>query len=248
MADWVKTGLRGVAIMAGVSLLFAWFGVYNTGRMALLPRFGFWFSTMLVGFCAAYFVVPKVKATLEGKCSLPVLLAVIAALISIPVTLVLLVISPNRFSLLEAVVQYGYVFVVALLIAGLSEWYAIMTASTGIADEAGAGDAGNGTLALLTRLPVKYRTAALYAVSAEDHYLRVHTDLGEELILMRFADALRELDGAKGLQTHRSWWVAHAGVTQARRVDGKTVLDLKSGGMASVSRRYAGDVKAAGLS
>ena len=100
----------------------------------------------------------------------------------------------------------------------------------------------------LERLPVKYRTASLYAVSAEDHYLRVHTSVGEELILMRLADALRELDGADGLQTHRSWWVAKDGVADTQQIDGKRVLILKSGGRASVSRTFASAVKAVGLS
>ena len=94
---------------------------------------------------------------------------------------------------------------------------------------------------------MKYRTADLHAISAEDHYLRVHTRLGEELILMRFSDALRELDGADGLQAHRSWWVARTGVVDSRREDGKLLLVLKSGGLAAVSRTYASTVKAAGL-
>ena len=111
-----------------------------------------------------------------------------------------------------------------------------------------AAQAKDVTAQFMQRLPVKFRTAALWAVSSEDHYLRVHTSLGEELILMRLADAMRELDGTDGLQTHRSWWVAKEGVADARREAGKLYLVLKSGKEAPVSRTYQSAVKDAGLS
>jgi hypothetical protein len=38
----------------------------------------------------------------------------------------------------------------------------------------------------------------LIAIEAYDHYLRVHTDQGEELITLRFADALADLALAHG--------------------------------------------------
>ena len=41
-----------------------------------------------------------------------------------------------------------------------------------------------------------------------DHYLRIHTDAGVELLTLRFADALEEVAAAHGFRTHRSWWVA----------------------------------------
>jgi DNA-binding LytR/AlgR family response regulator len=83
-------------------------------------------------------------------------------------------------------------------------------------------------------------------VSAEDHYLRVHTSLGETMVLMRLADAVRELASLEGLQTHRSWWVARQGLADASRGDGKVTLTLKSGAEAPVSRTYLRAVKDAG--
>ncbi len=99
----------------------------------------------------------------------------------------------------------------------------------------------------LSRLPLKYRQAALWAVSSEDHYIRVHTSLGEELILMRLADAVSELKGADGLQVHRSWWIARAGLKDTSRRGGKLRLVLVSGIEVPVSRTYLPVVKAAGL-
>ena len=53
----------------------------------------------------------------------------------------------------------------------------------------------------------------------------------------------RALDG---LQTHRSWWVAEAGVDKGKSANGRIVLALKSGVEAPVSRTYAKAVREAG--
>jgi len=245
MADWMKVGLRELAIIVGVSLLFAWFGVYDSARTPFLPRFGFWFATIGLGFGTGYLATPWAASLRGGTLSFPVQVLIIAALISIPVTMLLLIMSSDPFSLLKLSIQYGYVLVVSLVLTTGNMVFQTLAGAREAAPSERVPDPVEG---FLTRLPVKYRGAELYAISAEDHYLRVHTSLGEELILMRLADALRELEGAAGLQTHRSWWVAQGGVADARRTEGKTVLVLKSGGEASVSRRYAGAVKAAGLS
>jgi DNA-binding LytR/AlgR family response regulator len=118
-----------------------------------------------------------------------------------------------------------------------------MTASAGVTH---AAPAGAGPPKFLERLPVKLRGGELYAVQAEDHYLRLHTSKGSDLILMRLADAVAELDGLEGAQTHRSWWVAKAAVTDAKRSDGRGTLTLKNGVEAPVSRSYAGALREAG--
>lgn len=91
----------------------------------------------------------------------------------------------------------------------------------------------------LERLPPKLRGARLYAVEAEDHYLRLHTDLGSDLILLRLSDAVAELEGLEGARTHRSWWVARDGFSDVRRGEGRATLVLRSGREAPVSRTYA---------
>lgn len=91
----------------------------------------------------------------------------------------------------------------------------------------------------LDRLPLKLRGATILAVQAEDHYLRIHTDRGSDLILMRLSDAVEELEGLEGAQTHRSWWVAKDAVRGVERGDGRATLTLEGGLSAPVSRRYA---------
>jgi DNA-binding LytR/AlgR family response regulator len=98
----------------------------------------------------------------------------------------------------------------------------------------------------LARLPAKLRGGELFAVEAEDHYLRLHTSLGQDLILLRLADAIAELEGIEGAQTHRSWWVAKAAVSQVERGDGRATLTLKDGAEVPVSRGFARQLRAAG--
>jgi hypothetical protein len=102
-----------------------------------------------------------------------------------------------------------------------------------------AATAASPSARFLERLPFRLRDAELYAVQAEDHYLRVRTSKGSELILLRFSDALAELDGVEGAQTHRSWWVARAGIADVKRGDGRGLLMLKDDSEAPVSRTYA---------
>lgn len=96
------------------------------------------------------------------------------------------------------------------------------------------------------RLSAKRRGARLIAVEAYDHYLKVHTDAGEELITLRFADALDELARAHGWRVHRSWWVAADAVEAVRWRRGAGEMRLAGGLVAPVSRTHAPTLKAAG--
>jgi DNA-binding LytR/AlgR family response regulator len=98
----------------------------------------------------------------------------------------------------------------------------------------------------LERLPPRLAGAELWAVQAEDHYLRLHTSLGQDLILFRLGDAISELEGIEGARTHRSWWVARAAVRDVEREDGRASLALPDGKTAPVSRAYAKVLRAGG--
>ena len=96
------------------------------------------------------------------------------------------------------------------------------------------------------RLSAKRREARLIAVEAHDHYLKVHTDAGSELITLRFADALDELARAHGWRVHRSWWVAADAVRDVRWRRGVGEMRLAGDLVAPVSRTYAPVLKDAG--
>lgn len=96
------------------------------------------------------------------------------------------------------------------------------------------------------RLSARRRAARLIAVEAHDHYLRVHTDAGAELVAARMADALDELAGAHGYRTHRSWWVAADAIEAVRWKRGTGEAQLAGGLVAPVSRAQATVLKEAG--
>lgn len=96
------------------------------------------------------------------------------------------------------------------------------------------------------RLSARRRVARLIAVEAHDHYLKVHTDAGEELITLRFADALNELAQAHGWRVHRSWWVAADAVEDVRWRRGLGEMRLVGGLKVPVSRTYGLVLKEAG--
>ena len=95
------------------------------------------------------------------------------------------------------------------------------------------------------RLPIEVR-APLVRIEAQDHYLNVVTIKGSALILMRLGDAISELSG-KGLQVHRSHWIALHGVAKHRRDKGRDLLVMADGIEIPVSRSFRASAQDAGL-
>lgn len=102
----------------------------------------------------------------------------------------------------------------------------------------------NSEIKFIERLPFKFKKAQIYAINAEDHYLRVHTSVGETMILMRLYDAIKELEGIEGSQTHRSWWVAKEAINDVVKGDGRVNFRLKNDELAPVSRSFQSALKA----
>ena len=93
--------------------------------------------------------------------------------------------------------------------------------------------------ALLARLSAGARADILH-LRMQDHYVEVHTAVGMEMLLLRFRDAIREVEGVDGLRVHRSHWVARAAVARVeRRRGGAVVLHLVNGSKVPVSRSFA---------
>ncbi|UJF23386.1 LytTR family DNA-binding domain-containing protein [Shewanella sp. OMA3-2] len=92
-------------------------------------------------------------------------------------------------------------------------------------------------------LPLEKR-GQLLCLEMDDHYLKVHTDKGQHMLLMRLKDALVQLEGFPGLQTHRSWWVANQAVVSVSKENRKMSLLLSNHLEVPVSRTFAEAVKA----
>lgn len=98
---------------------------------------------------------------------------------------------------------------------------------------------------LAERLPVNLGEDVI-ALKMEDHYVRVHTPLGNALLLMRLRDATRELEGIDGAQVHRSWWVARHGIARVERAGRSVILHLVNGIAVPVARNRIAELRSAG--
>lgn len=102
--------------------------------------------------------------------------------------------------------------------------------------EQAGGPSGEPASTLTDRLPVQFQGAEIFALSSEDHYLRVHTTLGAPMILMRLSDAINDMARVEGAQVHRSWWVARKAVSKISRDGRQMSLELVNGQTVPVSR------------
>ena len=91
------------------------------------------------------------------------------------------------------------------------------------------------------RIP-KHLGRDLISLNSQDHYVKVTTSMGSELILMRLSDAIMELEGFDGLQPHRSWWIAKKHVKQINTVNNKKSIELSNGELVPISRAKIKDV------
>jgi len=95
---------------------------------------------------------------------------------------------------------------------------------------------------ILARLKPENRGPVL-RLTVQDHYTEVVTSRGRELVLLRFADAIRETGAIEGMQLHRSHWVARAHVERLKRDRGKLFVVTRDGTIIPVSRPYAEDAR-----
>ena len=88
------------------------------------------------------------------------------------------------------------------------------------------------------------KRGTLLALEAQDHYVRVITDCGEDLIHYRFSDAVEDARHVRGLRVHRSYWIANVAIARLERDRHRYRLRLSNGLCVPVSRSYLRDVRA----
>ncbi|MEM9439398.1 MAG: LytTR family DNA-binding domain-containing protein [Pseudomonadota bacterium] len=114
------------------------------------------------------------------------------------------------------------------------------TSSGGATDQ--AVQRGQGVSALVRRFP-EISGQELLAVEADEHYVRLHTDVGSKHVLYRFRDALKDVEDLSGLRVHRSWWVAEDAIEAFDQSASGFGLKLRGGLRAPVSQTYRRDVE-----
>ncbi len=242
--------LRGliVAVVAGAFLAFS--GAFGSGGTPLGQRLIYWIAMLVLGGLWGHVCGALVTRFIDPDARPWTTAAILTAVITGPLTVGVWAATGLFFyqRLLSIAVLVNFLPAVLLITAVLSALNVFLGRERPVETHASAP--GAAPARFLDRLPAKLRGARLIAVQAEDHYLRLHTDRGSDLILMRLSDALGELEGLEGAQTHRSWWVARDAVASVARGDGRAALTLGGGAngdlTAPVSRRYAKALREAG--
>ena len=233
-------------MLAAMGLLLGFLGPFDSDNAPIAPRYAYWMICMLGGGLIAV-------AVDEGLCRrLPVLwrrVFLTSALATPLVTLFVVVtqhlmFAEQRWSIYLPLLWQVWPIMLAAMAVRALVWRrppARVETRTLVVPPLPEADA-----AFRRRLSAKRRSARLIAIEAHDHYVRVHTDAGAELITLRFADALDELARAHGWRVHRSWWVAADAVEAVHWRRGSGEARLVGGLTVPVSRTYRSDLSAAG--
>lgn len=83
----------------------------------------------------------------------------------------------------------------------------------------------------------------LLSLSAEQHYVRVRTTRGEDLVLMPFSEAITTMPDGVGMRIHRSHWVRLDAVQSISTAGSALVVRLEDDIELPVSRSFSGSVR-----
>ena len=237
---------RGLGIAGAGGVVLALTGAFGTIEQPLWLRLAYWVPVMLAGAVWGEACGRIVDRWVDRDARPWRAVMTLTATITGPLSLLVwfatgLIFTGRVYPLVALPVLVGPVLTITGVMSAL---HVFLDRAQPV--QTHAAPAGTTAARFPDRLPMKLRGAALRAVQAEDHYLRVHTDRGSDLILMRLSDALEELEGLEGAQTHRSWWVARDAVRDVSRGDGRATLTLDGGLTVPVSRRHARALREAG--
>jgi hypothetical protein len=231
-------------LLVAIGLIMSELGPFRTLDTPPLVRTAYWLVAVagsgLVGILIDATLGPAVRGFWAR-------IAVVALVATLPVTLFIYALNaamlglPRRWWLLPELAWQVLVVVLAIMAVRALAWRRVIETRTIVEPPLPEADR-----AFRLRLSAKRRTARLFALEAEDHYVRVHTETGSELVAIRFSEALAELSLVHGHRLHRSWWVWADAVEAVRWKRGGGEARLTGGIVAPVSRSYAAALKRAG--
>lgn len=242
--------LRRFVVLVGIGLLLGWMGPFGT-YVSLRPgqRFAYWGVTVpLIGLVARLSIRVIVRHGPAARWPLPIRVMAGSAVAGFPGTFITFAMlsavnRPFPFDILDLLSTY-------LIVTAMTAVFAIPLAQAVARrrqqEEMAACEPPAETLSpFFKRLPPKLGTDLL-SLSAEDHYVRVTTSQGSDLVLIRLSDAIAEIGAEKGQRVHRSHWVAQGAVAIVDRGGGKTALVLTNGESIPVSQSYMASLREAG--
>jgi hypothetical protein len=240
---WRRPALD-LLLLVGLGLVMAALGPYRTLDVPDVVRTAYWLAAVICAGLFGILVDSALGARIRGFW---LRIVTVSVLMTLPVTPFIYALNyymlglPHRPWLLPQLARQ--VFVVSLLLMALRAlaWRRLVETRTIVVPPLPEAER-----AFRLRLTARRRAARLIALEAEDHYVRVHTDAGSELVSMRFSEAVEELALAHGYRLHRSWWVFADAIEAVRWNRGTGEARLAGGLTAPVSRSCAAALKQAG--
>ena len=239
-----------LGVMALAGLFFALVAPFATFQETLPLRLVYWIGVMVVGGGLLTVAERGILHVLPGMALWRRVMAA-AAVITAPQTGVVIAAEILVFNHSPSLLQFAGLLP-AVFIISVATFSVMLLARTALARSATApatsphSEQADPDL-LAQRLPAPLREAEILALQAEDHYVRIHTDAGSHLVLMRFADAIALAEtGRPGHRLHRSWWAPASAITAIQYSRGSGQAELKGGLTAPVSRSSYPALKEAG--
>ncbi len=236
------------AVFSAIIVVFAIIGPFGTfERMTLATRMVYWAITMTGSWAISVTTIAVFNhMPIFARLNSHLRLALACFTASLPIALFLRFLLPYFSPNIEISILVHYLYALPLTLA--FGFLATMVLSAHNKSHTSADDEANKKLneLLLHRLSPKNRGPVKY-MTMEDHYVRVTTTRGEELVLMRMGDAVSAASCLPGVRIHRSHWVNSQFAQDTRKEAGRTLIVMDDGKQLPVSRTYQKDARAAGL-
>lgn len=230
-----------------VMTLLGPFGTYDS--FDFWPRLGYWAAAIGGVSLAAALIGIYLHAPRRGLTVHPLAISLLSSILAtIPGTLIVWQVEVFwrgvGYDSIDLVAIGRGVFVIILVatIIRFSTWRTLLPGQAGhAADRPGAVASET---PFFERLPRDLGTNLL-SLSMQDHYVECVTARGRTLVLMRFTDALRELQDYPGMRIHRSHWVADGNIVSISRRGSRYFATLSDRRELPVSRTYLDAVREA---
>jgi len=225
-------------LVLAVFVLSGPFGTF--AEMSLLQRTIYWTPQAVLGLIVAgtscevaYHLFPTAKRSMHGLMS-ALLFALMFAPLDYLITRSQVLGAPDFIMPFWQVLMTNFAFAMILAI-----W--VMVNETPYA----VGEVQEKPR-LYARLPRDAKGKIMH-ITVSDHYKVVTMEDGSQhRMLLRFSDAVMEMDETIGCCTHRSHWVATEFVKEGKRLGNKEFVGLASGADVPVSKTYRENLVSAG--
>lgn len=246
----------GLALLVVLLAISGPFGTLDAMRIA--PRLAYWAVTVPATFAAGSFATLVISEALRSHPRRALLTPMLAALgTAIAVAVVVVVLNWLALGLHPLAPSYRRGLLISVLATGaaIALFFHLLRqhqqrdggeTAPDAATDAPADTPADTAPPLLDRLEFDKR-GPLVSLSVADHYVEVVTTRGRALLLMRLSDAMRETGATRGMQVHRSHWVALDRIAACRRMGDRAVLTLTDGREIPVSRTYVKPLRDAGI-